>query len=234
MIPKFLKCEKMYHPTPLSTLQKMTIDIHRPNGELVTNTPDTFDVATILGSNWTGGGAAFPYNFAIDTLPLYGSTATGGTSYFFINTNVFFSRFQVSVGDRIQINGFTYDSVIMDSTPGLVDFVSWINRNEGHVVVGTAYTGATAGPIANGFNNVGYANFLIIQARYVDPSTGSTSLLPFSGVTGNSGTDVLYVNRDALLYPRRLIDTNKQLTLVFRVITREMDALPQIRPDNNY
>ena len=29
-------------------------------------------------------------------------------------------------------------------------------------------------------------------------------------------------------------DLNKQLTLVFRVITREMDALPQIRPDNNY
>lgn len=234
MIPKFLKCEKVYHPTPLSTLQKLTIDIHRPNGELITNTPDTFDVAAILGSNWQGGGAVFPYNFAIDTLPLYGSTATGGTNYFFINTSAFFSRFQVSVGDRIQINGFTYNTDIMGVTPGLSDFVSWINRNEGHIVVGTAYTGATAGPIANGFNNVGYANFLIIQARYVDPSTGSTALLPFTGVTGIAGTDILYDNRDELLFPRRLIDTNKQLTLVFRVITREMDALPQIRPDNNY
>jgi hypothetical protein len=38
----------------------------------------------------------------------------------------------------------------------------------------------------------------------------------------------------ALQSPRRLINLNRQLNLVFRVITREMDSLPQIRPDNNY
>ena len=231
MIPKFLKCEKVYHPTPLSTLQKMTIDIHRPNGELISDSPDTFDVGAILSSDWAGGGASFPYNFSVTGLPYYGSTATGGLNYFLINTSLFFSRFQVSVGDRIQINGFTYDDATLIANPGLADFVRWINRNEGHIVVATAYTGASAGPINNGYNNVGYANFLIIQARYQDPSTGSTALAPFNGMSAGA---LLYDNRASLQTPRRLIDINKQLTLVFRVITREMDALPQIRPDNNY
>jgi len=38
----------------------------------------------------------------------------------------------------------------------------------------------------------------------------------------------------ALQSPVRLINLNKQTSLVFRIITREMDALPQLRPDNNY
>jgi hypothetical protein len=234
MIPKFLKCEKVYHPTPLSTLQKMTIDIHRPNGELISDSPDTFDVSAILGSNWTGAGTSFPYNFAIDTLSNYGSIATGGTNYFFINTRTFFSRFQVSVGDRIQINGFSYDESTLAANPSLAEFVRWINQNEGHIVAATGFTSSTSGPISLGYNNVGYANFLIIQARYQDPSTGSTSLAPFTGITGSSVDDILYINQNTLQPTRRLIDLNKQLTLVFRVITREMDALPQIRPDNNY
>ncbi len=231
MIPKFLKCEKVYHPTPLSTLQKMTIDIHRPNGELISNSPDTFDINSILSSDWNGSGSSFPYNFSVIALPYYGSVATGGLNYFMINTSLFFSRFQVSVGDRIQINGFTYNDATLLANPGLADFVRWINQNQGHIVAATAYTESTAGPITLGYNNVGYANFLIIQARYQDPSSGSTSLAPFDGMA--SGT-LLYNNRTGLQVPRRLIDLNKQLTLVFRVITREMDALPQIRPDNNY
>jgi hypothetical protein len=238
MIPKFLKCEKVYHPTPLSTLQKMTIDIHRPNGELISNSPDTFDISAILNSSWTGGGAAFPYNFPVNTFANYGSNNTSSTgsdiNYFFIQTSSFFSRFQVSAGDKIQINGFTYDDTTLAANPGLADFVQWINRNEGHTVISTAYTSSTAGPLGVGsYNDVGYANIIIIQARYNDPTTGSVTLNTFSGMASGI-SDILYNNRSTLQSPRRLIDINKQLTLVFRVITREMDALPQLRPDNNY
>lgn len=237
MIPKFLKCEKVYHPTPLSTLQKMTIDIHRPNGELVSNSPDTFDINSIFGSNWNGVVAPpliDPFNYDISSLPFYGSADTGNTNYFFIKTSIFFSRFQVSAGDRIQINGFTYDDVTLSNNPSLSDFVQWINRNEGHIIVNTAYTNDTGTSITNGFNNVGYSNYIIIQARYDDPTTGKTSLNTFNNITGDPNNDILYNNQTNLLLPRRLIDLNKQLTLVFRVITREMDALPQLRPDNNY
>ena len=71
----------------------------------------------------------------------------------------------------------------------------------------------------------------MIQARYQDPSTGSVLLNPFS--TDNF-SNILNTYGIGLQSPRRLMNINKQLNLVFRIITREMDSLPQIRPDNNY
>ena len=79
-------------------------------------------------------------------------------------------------------------------------------------------------------NDVGYANFVILQAPYQDPSTGSTLLQSFGEDFGRT----LCTYGPTLGAPIRLINLNKQLNLVFRIITREMDSLPQIRPDNNY
>jgi hypothetical protein len=98
-------------------------------------------------------------------------------------------------------------------------------------VIATAYTNdAAPATLVDGLNSVGYANFIIIQARYQDPSTGSTELNPFGLNFGNT----LNAFGIGLQSPIRLINLNKQLNLVFRIITREMDSLPQIRPDNNY
>jgi hypothetical protein len=82
------------------------------------------------------------------------------------------------------------------------------------------------------YNEVGYANMIIIEARRQDPTTGSVLLSPFGNIPNFS--NVLNTFGAALQSPCRLINLNKQLNLVFRIITREMDALPQIRPDNNY
>jgi hypothetical protein len=241
MIPKFLKCQKEYYPTPLSTLQKMTIDIRRPNGQLVSNSPDTFDIGGIIAN--TGGvgtGTTFPFNVNLST-SIY-STLNGANPYnFFINTTTYFSKFEICKGDRIQIAGYTYtEAALNDPTYGSIlrEFSNWINRPEGHIVVGTGFstgvnTISTCDPSSNpptNANFVGYANFIIIQARYDNPITGSVSLNPF----GNDIAPVLNNFGIALQSPCRLINLNKQLNLVFRIITREMDSLPQIRPDNNY
>ncbi len=230
MIPKFLKCQKEYYPTPLSTLQKMTIDIHRPNGELISQSPDTFNISGIVGSDWTGGGAA-PYN--VDFTPSVYYTAVGDPEYLFIRSDTYFSRFQINSGDRIVINGFSYNDVTLNDPiygPQLREFVSWLNSNTGHIVAGVGYSDPVTGIYYDGPNSVGYANYIIIQSRFADPTTGATSVLPFGTTISTSLVD----NSIALLSPRRLIDLNKQLSLVFRIITREMDALPQLRPDNNY
>lgn len=241
MIPKFLKCQKEYYPTPLATLQKMTIDIHRPNGELISRSPDTFDIGGIIATNTGTLGTVFPFTVTnINTLP-YGTlgNATGGFNApcnFFINTTKYFSKFEVCVGDRIQIAGYTYsDNVLNDPTYGgfLRDLCSWINRPEGHIVVSTAYSLNSSTIDTLPTNNVGYANFIIIQARYEDPTTGSTFLKPFGSSTHAIG-DIINAFGSSLQSPCRLIDLNKQMSLVFRVITREMDSLPQLRPDNNY
>jgi hypothetical protein len=229
MIPKFLKCEKVYHPTPLSTLQKMTIDIHRPNGEIVSTTPDTLDILGVIGSNWIGTGSA-PYD--VDFAPSSFFTSSGQARYFFIRTFTYFSKLQIAIGDRIQINGVKWDDATLETNPDLRDFVGWINQNEGHLVAGIGYSNSS-NVYVDGANSVGYANYIIIQARYADPTTGSTDVLPFnSSATGlNTDIDTNYANQ---LLPSRLINQNRQLMLVFRIITREMDALPQLRPDNNY
>jgi hypothetical protein len=236
MIPKFLKCQKEYYPTPLSTLQKLTVSLLRPNGEVISPIPDTLDIAGIIAPGAGAPGPAYPFDVVVSGT--YATTAPGtaanSPANLFIVTNTYFSKFDICKGDRIQISGYTYtDAVLNDATYGaaLRDFCNWINRPEGHIIISTAYTN-TATTMADGFNSVGYANILIIQSRYQNPTTGSTLLDSFGQQANFAATLNLY--GEDLLAPCKLIDLNKQLNLVFRVITREMDALPQIRPDNNY
>jgi hypothetical protein len=250
MIPKFLKCQKEFYPTPLSTLQKMTIDLHRPSGELISTSPDTFDVGGILapqiGSNTVG--ANFPFTCAINssttvdniwntTIPAY-PNPDAQPANFFINTMTYFSKFEICPGDRIQISGYTYnEAAFNDQTYGqsLRSFCNWVNQPEGHIVVGTAYTNrvlvnSNEVTVSSGTNPIGYANLVVIQARYKDPSQGTIKIDPF----GNNFGATLSAFSTSLQSPIRLINLNKQTTLVFRIITREMDSLPQLRPDNNY
>lgn len=246
MIPKFLKCQKEYYPNPLATLPKMTIDVRRPNGDLITSSPDTFDVGGILAPQYSETlGDQFPFTNAIKfgESPLaYNMMIPGGPTgtpaNFYINTVKHFNKFEVSDGDRIQISGYSYhESALNDPTYGqsLRSFCSWINRPEGHIVLGAAYTvnadiASDTNNIRDGFNDIGYANFLVIQARYQDPSTGLVLLDSF----GPNFGAILNAFGASLQSPIRFINLNKQTSFVFRIITREMDALPQLRPDNVY
>ena len=248
MIPKFLKCQKEYYPTPLSTLQKMTIEFLRPNGELLSASSDTFNVGGIIASFTNPSPpppSTLPFPFDVDVAGTpYGilkPVVTGSPANFFLNTSSYFSRFELCKGDRIQIKGYTYvptaahpTNPLDDATHGqsLRAFCNWVNRPEGHIIVNTAYTDSTSSNVLESLerNNVGYANFIILQAPYQDPSTGSILLQSFGADFGNT----LSTYGANLASPIRLINLNKQLNLVFRIITREMDSLPQIRPDNNY
>jgi len=239
MIPKFMKCQKEYYPTPLSTLQKMTIDLRRPNGELLSTTPDTFDINGILApQTGTVAGTSSPFTIPIQfgvSPSVYNvmMPAVGGSpANFYVSMAKYFSKFEMCPGDRIQISGYTYsEETLNDPTYGqsLRAFSQWINRPEGHVVLATAYTD-TVTSIRDGVNDVGYANMVVIQARYYDPTTGSVSLFPFGPEFGAT----LAAFGVSLQTPIRAINLNRQIQLVFRIITREMDSLPQLRPENHY
>jgi hypothetical protein len=207
LIPKFMKCQKIYHPTPLSTLQKLTIDIRQPNGQLVSNEADTLDISEIYIDGTGGFTGVSPYN---------------SNKYIYIQTTKYFSRFQVAVGDTLRIANFTWNTATLDANAGLSEFAGWINSEQGHLAVNIAY--GSSGSLTVGPNDVGYANWIIIDARYADPTTGATGVSGFSSnISGfNSSLEV----------PRRLININRQVQLVFRVITRELDPTAQIRPDN--
>jgi len=265
MIPKFLKCQKEYYPTPLSTLQKLTIDLRRPNGDPISLAPDTFDIGGIIAPQTATGvvanvlqgtkvaGDKFPFTNVIsfaDTNLNYNMVVpaiNGTAANFFINTNKYFSKFQICTGDRIQVSGYSYpDAVLNDPTHGqcLRAFCTWINRPEGHIVLNFAYSSTvTTDPALNtntlvdGFNDIGYANFIIIQAPYQDPTNGNVQPMPFGPLINNNIPNIgaiLNAFGTSLQSPVRLINLNRQLNLVFRIITRDMDSLPQLRPDNNY
>jgi hypothetical protein len=223
LIPKFLKCQKVYSPTPLSTLQKLTIDLLRPNGSSVSLQADTFDIATIFGCNQAAPGPVFPVT------SIYNKTLGGQPKYFFIQTSLFFSRFQIAVGDNIRIGNFSYANNSI--TPAIQDFVGWVNNEQGFQVAAIGNIDTTTFAYSDGPNSVGYANIIIIEARYADPTTGSTGLLPFGGSTGTITAD-LYNNSGTLVLPRRLINLSRQTQFVFRVITRELDGTAALRPDN--
>jgi hypothetical protein len=217
MIPKFLKCQKVYTPTPLATLRKLSISIQRPDGCLVSDTLDTLDIRCITTS------AAFS-RIGTD------STLYAGLSgqYLFIQTNNYFSRFMVNQGDRIQFKGVTCGI----TTGAAVDFLEFVQRPEGHLVVQIAAV-TSGGAIRDGPNDVGYANVIIIRSKMNDPTTGSTTPANFGGSSATNSTLQTNLNTAATTpFTGRLINLSHQTTLVFRVITRDLDPTARLRPDN--
>lgn len=239
LVPRYLKCQKVYSPAPLSTLQRLSINLLRPNGQPLTLQPDTFDIRYIYGGlNEVSGQTAF-----FGSSPYGCSTDSSDSNYYFIQTNQYFSRFQMSVGDTIQIGNYTFQDP--SNNPILQDFTNWINRPSGFTVVAIGNTGVgdvypyLGWPYKDGPNNVGYANIIIIEARYQDPTTGLIGVSPFGGVPGGltrllgpSSTFPDDVATPLTAAPHRLINLSRQTQLVFRVITREMDPTSQLRPDN--
>lgn len=223
MIPKFLKCQKTYYPTPLATLTKMTIQLQRPNGNLVNDALDTLDISGIFASTTFGG---------YTSTSVYMNTAIKDTNnnatFYTIVTKTYFSRFAFAKNDRIDIQNIN-TSLISGNDSAKSDFKSYMEANTGLLIVATGYTAGTV--FTDGANNVGYCNTIVVQAQYRDPTTGSVLINPFGGTNTtnqNLATAIANVN----FAGARLINLSKQTQLTFRVITRDMDSATRIRPNN--
>ena len=104
-----------------------------------------------------------------------------------------------------------------------------MNNEVGHQVVAIGCLGAPATWTPNA---VGYANLIVIQNQFASPTTGSTSYYRFGGSSGNIGAALTDAGTASIAAPQRFINLSRQIQLVFRVITREMDPIAQLRPDN--
>jgi hypothetical protein len=227
MIPKFLKCQKVYTPTPLATLRKMTIQIQKPDGTVVTKTPDTLDITQIASSyqlaNCSGSGNT--------ANTLYGDTSG---NYIWLKSSSFFSRFIVNQGDRIALGGLTFPASYSGNQAALTDLLTFLQRPEGHIVVGIAYI-RTAGGVdyyTDGSNLVGYSQYVIIQSKFNDPATGAVTAATFGNLSSSDNNTFLAGLCSNTLTAGRLINLSHQTHLVFRVITRDMDSTSRLRPDN--
>ena len=227
MIPKFMRCQKVYYPTPLATLQKLTVQLQRPDGNLISDSLDTLDVS------------GFQFSSTLKTNPSPSSTVgtryadiSGG--YIWIQTKTWFSKFMVSQGDRIIFKNMAYPSSFT-VTAAATEFLNFIQRSSGHVVVdvgkfiksGANYAYSTGGNIQ------GYCNYVILRNNYADPTTGSQSLVNYGG---GATTNTAFFNAVPTLAMSsgRFINMNHQTQVVLRVITRDMDSASRLRPDNNF
>lgn len=221
MIPKFLKCQKVYAPTPLATLQKLSIRIERPDGNLVSDTLDTLDISGIKSS----------YNMSgVTTGTSYADTSG---NYLWIQTKTWFNRFLINQGDRVQMSGLAFQPAYSGNADAATDLLNYLTRSQGHLVIGVGYTTTTGSVFFNdGANIVGYCNYIVIRSKMKDPTLGFTQPDTFGLLSNSANNTFLNTLTTANLSAGRLINISHQTTLVFRVITRDLDSTARIRPDN--
>jgi hypothetical protein len=255
MIPKFMKCQKVFTPTPLASLQKMTISFQRPDGSVLTGYQDAVNVAGIIPSERLGGTKLFGCNVTT-TQAVYTTTTGADSEYYWIQTAQWFPRHMFNEGDRIQLGNINVAGVVGNSNfngntvingAATADFTNYFTGNS-LIVSGIGFYTSNAGVVFSSgayyntgvttcANSAGYANCVIVRAKYNDPTTGSTSVAPFGGTTANSVAlgQALVGGSNGPLYTlsnARMINLTHQTQLVFRVITRDMDSTTTVRPDN--
>ncbi len=233
MIPKFLKCQKVYTPTPLSTLQKLTLRLERPDGNLVSDVQDTLDISGVFSSSGSSGAFMGPLGGAYTANITGTKYADASANYIWLETSTYFSRFSVAQGDRIRLRGLTFPSTYSGDAGALADLLNWLNTTD-HLVIGTAWSNRTINTVhyKDGWNQVGYSKYIIIQTRMNDPTTGSVTPVNFGSLTLSTNITFLSKLCGNTLTAGRLLNLSHQTHFVFRVITRDMDSTSRLRPDN--
>jgi len=246
-IPKFLKTQRIYSPTPLATLNRLTIRMERHNTQLISPDPDVFFISRIqlsdLLTNFGGTGTT------TDNTNYSSVTTTGSENpYIFIKTVNYFLFSAISEGDIINIQGCTVATGNGVTASGAVDFTNFINQPNGQYVVATGYINVSGGnsTINLGRNNAGYCNVIILRNRFDNAAiTGGTTrnlgpsyfggfLSEEESATSGSTSGLTYnLNQTATTQTNcALINTSRQTNFVLRIITRDMDSTSNIRPDN--
>jgi hypothetical protein len=218
-IPKSMKAQREWKPTPLATLTRLSLRLERPDGTLLQTGLDTNTVADVIGSNEAA---------ALTTV--YYTAAGSAARYIFVKTSTYFSQFAVQKGDRVLFQQFVATNATNAAfAESALQMMTYMNQTSGLVAVGIANDTVTPGIIVMGANTVGYANYIVFEVEMADPTTGSVAVNPF-GANASDHNNFLADNDTT--YAGKLINLNRQTQFVFRVITRELDAATRLRPDN--
>ena len=213
--PAYFEKKKFYN-NPLASLNRMTITITDPRGNLV-NTED--DVLNITSITYTAALNAITAN-STELLPTFAWPYSTQSSYKMIKitTTSYFSNRLYRIGDRIIISGFTMTNA--GANNGI--FVSFINRPEGHTIINldVEENGAT-----NSYNR-GYLNELFISPPGVMDNLNQT-------VQSGTYYDETTLNFESATYGA-LINLDLQTHLMFRIVTRDPDTSGTLNPINVY
>jgi len=249
LIPKHMKCQRIYSPTPLATLNKMTIRLQQPSGSLLNANSDTIDISGIFLSKTTSIRSYFTNEMDLSGT-VYSDTVG---EYIWLDCNKWFSRYQFAIGDKIHIKNLSS----IQPTPAIYNLMSFLQNSDGLTIAGIAWareitaeekardiadstyslTNGIKNTIAeyvliDGLNDAGYSRFIIVRGQFNDPTTGSTLVKPYGGAVDNTAVSTAMLSGSSKIIPGKLINLSRQTQLIFRVITREYDSTSLIRPDN--
>lgn len=254
LIPKHMKCQRIYSPTPLATLNKLTIRLQQPSGSLINTTTDTLDISGIFLSHVLSMRSYFANNMDMSGANYYDTTG----EYIWIDCKKWFGRYDMAIGDRIHIKNLTS----VNPTPSITNLINFLQNPNGLIIAGVAYTRKVSEVIAeanlaapptsvnvnqitngtfgnlsssvliDGFNDVGYSRFIIVRGQVADPTTGAIGVAPYGGTVDNSIVATAMLNGTSKIIPGRLINLSKQTQFIFRVITRDYDSTSLVRSDN--
>jgi hypothetical protein len=242
MIPKFMKCQKVYQPTPLATIQKLTFNFQRPDGTALSTAADTLDISQIIptfamtAANFTAANALTNTYYEKDA-----AVDTNASAYYWIQTSKYFNHWNVTKGDKIVMKNLQWGTAATgNATTQLADFLNYIQQDGGLLVVDTGVITGTAPAnyvFSSGgtysYNAQGYANAILVRGKFADPTTGVFTPVALGGIADSytSGNISHYLTNTALT-SGRLINLNHQVQIAMRVITRELDSTGILRPDN--
>jgi hypothetical protein len=241
MIPKFMKCQKVYH-TPLATIQKLSFNFQRPDGSALSTAADTLDISQIIPTfpmNVTN----FPAASALTNTFYQNDPAVdiNASAYYWLKTSKYFNHWNVTKGDKIVIKNLQWGTAATGNTlTQLPDFLNYIQQDGGLLVVDTGvltgsapanYVFSSGG--TNSYNAQGYANAILVRGKFADPTTGVFTPVALGGIVDSytSGNISDYLTNTPLT-SGRLINLNHQVQIAMRVITRELDSTGILRPDN--
>ena len=236
MIPKFLKCQKVYSPTPLATIQKLSFRFERPDGGLLSTASDTLDIGQIYPTIAMSSANSFT-GLAGTFYKAHTSVDTSGSAYYWLQSKTYFNHWTVSKGDRISVKNLTWSvAATGNAIQQLAELLPHLQSDAGLLVVDTGVitdSGASA-VFKNSYNDQGYANAVIVRGKFADPTiTGGLLPVALGGIVdAYAATDLSRYLVTNTLATGRLLNQSHQVQVAMRVITRELDSTGVLRPDN--
>ena len=245
MIPKFMKCQKVY-TTPLSTLQRLTVQLQRPDGTLLSSMVDTLDVKSVFPSIAVNSTVFSSVNAVTGTVYVRDAALdVSGSSYYWIQTKNFFSVASFNTGDRVSMKNIAWSSWTPLNPAGnqlsqLNSIVNFLQRATGHIIVSVGtVTGSGTSSVFSDSTTQGYANAFLVRGDFPDPNATAT-LGVFTpnapGGVADSATAAVGSSANFLVNNAvtsgRVLNQSRQVHVAFRVITRDFDSTGILRPDN--
>ena len=240
MIPKFLKCQKTYTPTPLATLQKLSFRFEKPDGSVLSTIPDTLDIKQVIPTLAMTAGTMTAAGALTGTIYKYDATVeTNGSAYYWLQTSTYFNHCAVSKGDKINVKNLSYTGATGDALIQLQDILPFLQQDSGLFVVGTGVisgTDTSSWIFSDGYNSQGYANAILVRGKFVDPSLtgGLNPVSPGNLADSYTSGKLSYFLVNTPTTSGRLINQSHQVQIALRIIVREMDSTGILRPDNLY